>query len=380
MRALLDRQMRALRDIQQLAAQSAATQRDLAGARPPLTARERTRFAPAAPEALHEWIDDGLVRAQATEASMRCPSTALVYATEHALECAIPAAMGSVPQRHGLSLGFYASTGRLSHQRYYEHGLLRWAIEYHASGGRSTAGRYSGEERLEYREDGLHTRWAPNGTVVAQTEWADGVRHGWSRLWEPDGYPLVASRYERGAEVEVVRPGDAEAATAEAGATARADGLKASLVVPPAPARLGETVTVRLVFENESAEPMRVYLVRSEPFRAHQCMFALIGPTGEPVGPPLPRPRAHGYVVTEADFHRLAPGESRAFEQTLRLDPEWVSPGSLTVAWTYSNEVTRMPGGIQTFDGVTQPLFGGGEIPGIWTGRLSTRARLTVAG
>jgi hypothetical protein len=96
-----------------------------------------------------------------------------------------------------------------------------------------------------------------------------------------------------------------------------------------------------------------------------------------------PRPRPHGYSVTESDFHRLEPLASKTFEQRFTLDPMARGGGdrserrkgfeagtSVTVAWTYANKSTKWPGGAKTMDGVTKPLFGGQDIPHLYTGRL----------
>ena len=106
---------------------------------------------------------------------------------------------------HGLTLRFRAGGG-LESQGWYERGCLRWEIRYHPNGAREEVGAYVGTEPKTYVEHGLHTRWAASGVVVAQTAWVDGVRHGWSTLWENDGYPIVATRFERGVEVERVMP------------------------------------------------------------------------------------------------------------------------------------------------------------------------------
>ena len=50
----------------------------------------------------------------------------------------------------------------------------------------------------------------------------------------------------------------------------------------------------------------------------------------------------------------------------------------MSVTWTYENDITRWEGGAQTLDGVTEPLFGGEEIPHIWTGELVVRTGWVV--
>jgi hypothetical protein len=156
------------------------------------------------------------------------------------------------------------------------------------------------------------------------------------------------------------------------------DGLQIQAVAPTGPAAPGSELTITLMFRNTGAEPRRIYLVNSEPFRAMQSTFFLGLPT--PGGLSMqPEPRPHGIVVTEADFHELAPGESRSFTQTLRL-PADLAPGTISVRWQYSNQVDRWEGGVQTLDGPTKELFGGGPIPGIWVGKLEVRFDVAVAG
>lgn len=42
------------------------------------------------------------------------------------------------------------------------------------------------------------------------------------------------------------------------------------------------------------------------------------------------------------------------------------------------NQITRWEGGVQTLDGPTKALFGGGDIPHIWTGRLVVETSWTL--
>jgi hypothetical protein len=156
------------------------------------------------------------------------------------------------------------------------------------------------------------------------------------------------------------------------------DGLQIQAIPPAGPAIPGSALTITLNFRNTGPELRRIYLLHSEPFRAMQSTFFLGLPT--PTGLSMqPEPRPHGIVVGEADFHELPPGESRSFTQTLRL-PGDLAPGTLSVRWKYSNQIDRWEGGIQTFDGPTKELFGGGPIPGIWKGEIETRFDVAVAG
>ena len=174
--------------------------------RPALTADSAAWFAPRPPAEVPAWIPDDVTRGAVTAALMRCPEGARLYEDDTSIACASAGQAGvalSVP--HGLTLRFRAGGG-LESQRWYERGCLRWEISYHANGAREQVGAYVGTEPKTYVEHGLHTRWAANGVVVAQADWVDGVRHGWSTLWEDDGHPIVATRFERGVEVERVMP------------------------------------------------------------------------------------------------------------------------------------------------------------------------------
>ena len=93
-----------------------------------------------------------------------------------------------------------------AYQRFYENGSCRWGIEYHANGRRASVGFYADREPSEYRADGLHTSYSMDGVVNVQSEWRAGVRHGWTKHWEDDGFPVGATRYEQGIAVENMSP------------------------------------------------------------------------------------------------------------------------------------------------------------------------------
>jgi len=138
---------------------------------------------------------------------MKCPAGTRVFADKHDMDCRKPpTSAGGIPQPHGLALWFYKSTGKLKAQRYYENGLLRWNISYHTTGARSSQGFYDNEKPKQDRETGLHTSYAPNGNIVRQAEYKSGKLQGWSKLWEDDGYPMSATRYEDNKSVEMVGP------------------------------------------------------------------------------------------------------------------------------------------------------------------------------
>ncbi len=148
--------------------------------------------------------------------------------------------------------------------------------------------------------------------------------------------------------------------------------------------------TIVLRFRNPSAsDPVRIYLPKSEAFRAAVSVLRFRSNKGASFFEPQPRP--HGYTVTEADFHLIGPGEEVTFEQTFTLDPMKRGRGvetvrragfedgaTVAVSWSYDNEMTRWEGGATTLDGKSKRLFDGKEIPHIWTGKLSTMASWTI--
>jgi hypothetical protein len=158
---------------------------------------------------------------------------------------------------------------------------------------------------------------------------------------------------------------------------AAVSGLACALELP-ASARAGEAVTARLHFRNASSARLRIYMLEPEVFRSFQSSLFIRDATGKVVGvPPVSPP--HGYLPRESDFPVIAPGETKTFTQALALDDAALAGGgSFTVEWTYSNTITEWKGGAQTLDGPTKPLFGGGPIPYIWSGKIVASATLVV--
>lgn len=206
MRPLLVQQIEALRSAGDMLARARPEIEKNAARRVALTPEVAAFFRPEPPAAVPAWIPDDMPRGAVTEEWMRAWPGVKVYFDTDSVGCAIPQGPGQVPIRHGLELGFYSSTGRLQHQRFYEQGLLRWSVDYHVTGGRSLAGFYAATERLSYPEHGLITRFAPNGTVTSQQHYDRGVLHGWAKHWEDDGYPIVATLHDRGRTIESVYP------------------------------------------------------------------------------------------------------------------------------------------------------------------------------
>lgn len=154
------------------------------------------------------------------------------------------------------------------------------------------------------------------------------------------------------------------------------NGLSIRLVAPP-PAKSGQRVTVGIHFRNHSSDAMRIFL-RPDAFRALQSTLWLPS-TGDPSRSMQPPPRPHGYVVTEADFLELPAAQTLRLQQELMLHEEIVAgKTSLTIRWTYENDITRWKSGRATVDGLTKDVFGGGPIPGIWTGTLEATVLMTI--
>lgn len=195
----------------------------------------------------------------------------------------------------------------------------------------------------------------------------------------------------RGSATGASAGGGSDGPTADGGApatqrsdTSTDDRLEIWLEIAPGttPDRVPMRTAV-LHFRNVGTGPVRFYLPNGEAFRAGISTLIFAPDTAPPLFVPEPQP--HGYVVTEADFHLLEPGAATSFEQPFTIDP--FPPGNqpptrlagfesgypVPVSWTYENSLTRWEGGRQTLDGVTQPLFGGEEIPHIWTGKLVVR-------
>lgn len=157
--------------------------------------------------------------------------------------------------------------------------------------------------------------------------------------------------------------------------------LDPAIVVDRVPMR-----TLVLVFRNTSTKPIRVFMP-PEPFRANISSIVLAASGSEPVFEPPPRP--HGYRVSEKDFHSIAPLGELRFQQRFTIDPfgrgtttvrrRGFEDGALVdIHWTYENTTTTWPGGANTLDGTTKPLFGGEPVPDLWTGKLSVRAKWRV--
>lgn len=172
-------------------------------------------------------------------------------------------------------------------------------------------------------------------------------------------------------------------------ASASDDRLEISMEVSPAVRK--ERVPTRtfvLRFRNLGGSPLRLYLPLGEGFRSG---ISTIFVTPEE-GPPLfvPEPRPHGYVVTEKDFALLEPEGTYVANQSFTLEAfarggkgtarrEGFEDGrTVQIHWTYRNEIRRWAGGARTWEGLTAPLFGGTDIPGIWIGELGVDLEWTV--
>jgi hypothetical protein len=153
--------------------------------------------------------------------------------------------------------------------------------------------------------------------------------------------------------------------------------LTTTLRAAPGPHRAGADVALVLVIHNVSRVPHRVYVL-PEHFRS-PFHFVWLRRAADharvATSPPSP---PHGIVVTEAHFPEIPAGGQLEVTGTLAL-PTDLPAGSYELGWRMRNTlVHQWKGGIQTLDGVTAPLFGGGEIPGIWMGSIDAFAPITV--
>jgi hypothetical protein len=170
-------------------------------------------------------------------------------------------------------------------------------------------------------------------------------------------------------------PRDAAVRTDESG------GLRISLEVPAAVTRQPTTrgaqaITATLHFENRATKPIRILLVGPEPFRLFNSSMRVW--LGSQVVSLQPEPHPHGYLISEKDFFVIPPGASKTFPQTLYVQDRFNSPGTYEVEWMYENKQRKFPGGVNTLDGVTKPLFGGKDVDDLWVGSLSTRKTLRL--
>jgi len=206
LRAQVEQQIQNLRDVRDSLVRLAPEIQANLVHRAPLTDAIAAFFRPEPPAEVPAWLPDDLHRAAVSEPMMRPAPGVKVYFEDDSVGCAIPQGVGQIPIRQGLDLGFHSSTGRLAHQRFYEHGLLRWCVDYHLTGGRALVAFYAATERLSYPEHGLVTRFSPNGNVVSQGYFDRGTPAGYHKLWEDDGYPISATLYEAGRRVETILP------------------------------------------------------------------------------------------------------------------------------------------------------------------------------
>lgn len=205
MRGIVEAQIQSLRDSLRLLEKAAPAMEANRQHRPPLSPEVRAFFTPQPGPDIATWVPDTLVRAQAGAPLVRCPPGARVYEDAESVGCAVPRGIGTIPMRHGLQLAFYLS-GRLRSQGFYDQGLLLWSITYHANGGRETFGLYADRQEREHLPHGLHTTLNSASVVTTQAYWHAGVKHGWTKMWEEDGFPIGATLYDQGRQIEQVLP------------------------------------------------------------------------------------------------------------------------------------------------------------------------------
>lgn len=206
-RALLQSQIEAMHQTLALLERTEPDREAMKRLRPALGPEVQAFFTPEPPAQVPAWLPDTLHRSALHEGMMRCPPGARVYALDDGLSCSIPGEPGvSRSVAHGLTVTFHA-TGRLRAQRFYERGMVRWSIEYHASSGaREKVSFYAATEPLSYPEHGLSTSYSAHGVVISQAWYHQGVHHGWHKIWEEDGFPVVATLYNNGQQIETVYP------------------------------------------------------------------------------------------------------------------------------------------------------------------------------
>ncbi len=139
--------------------------------------------------------------------------------------------------------------------------------------------------------------------------------------------------------------------------------------------KLGKELEVKVRFENISDRPVRVYFIENPIFNSFQSAFTVVHKDGTKSFI-AEEPQPHGYVVTESDFHLIAPCHSKTFKQKIGNVTLGSGSNPAGIEWEYSNTITKWEGGIETLDGKTEALFGGKEIPYIWTGRIKAAAKI----
>lgn len=203
---LIDMQLASIGHTLALLADARPAMAAAAAARSPMAPHAIAVMTPVPAAVIPSWIPDDTTRDQITHAMMRCPDGASVMEHDAGMSCVIAGIAGKhLGVRDGLTVAF-AHSGRLTSQRCFDHGKLRWSIDYHLIGGRESAGHYVGTEKFDYTEHGLHTRYNTDGSVQSQIEYDHGKPHGWTRLYDHHGFPIVAERYEHGVVVESIYP------------------------------------------------------------------------------------------------------------------------------------------------------------------------------
>ena len=145
--------------------------------------------------------------------------------------------------------------------------------------------------------------------------------------------------------------------------------LKTSIVVHK---KKSDTLYVDLVFENVSEKPLHIYYINDPLFGRTQNRFYMIDKHGKRYFELEEPPPPHGYVVSENDFYLIAPQSKKRFSVKVVLPIK----NPVSVEWVYSNRVTSLKGGARTLDDKTKALFGGIEIPYIWTGSIETEVEI----
>ena len=130
-------------------------------------------------------------------------------------------------------------------------------------------------------------------------------------------------------------------------------------------------IELRLVFENISDKPLRIFYMDHTLFSRVQNSFYFIDSRGkkyfemEDVPP-------HGFLVHAQDFYLIAPYEKKSFIVKMTLPTKEMKK----IYWRYHNKLTSWKGDFETLDGKSRALFNGHEIPYIWVGSIENSIKI----
>ncbi len=155
--------------------------------------------------------------------------------------------------------------------------------------------------------------------------------------------------------------------------TAAKDALQTSISIVSQESSLADGFEVKMVFENVSNKPLRVYYIDSPIFNTFQSRHFLIDENGKKYYI-SEEPHPHGYVVSQKDFHLIPAYERKVFTQKFDVLNLTIKPYRLN--WIYENCIKRWEGGVRTLNGKTKSLFDDIDISYIWLGRIETTVEI----